>query len=132
MSEGRSEPAGADVEALPPSVPKLGWQHAVLVCKQCQKRRSGPSKLDARTVGAALKRGVAGAPVRTRIALTGCLGPCPEKAITVVAGALDDAAATAWAVGSKAEARALGAELGRRRLDPVAQVPAPRPAASTE
>ena len=57
----------------------------VLVCAKCQKRQGMPK----RTVRDLLKRGLKrGHPKRKlRIVETGCLGPCPKRALAVATGA---------------------------------------------
>ncbi|MBU1357762.1 MAG: hypothetical protein KKC79_20535 [Gammaproteobacteria bacterium] len=62
--------------------PKFGG--VVLVCKECQKRSSGPSKLKAKALGREFKRESIALETRLRVVQCSCLGLCPKKAITVV------------------------------------------------
>ncbi|MDP9899243.1 hypothetical protein [Variovorax ginsengisoli] len=68
---------------------KTRYTGAVLICKQCQKRSSGPAKLKAKDLQQPFKRALGGARLRLRIVQTTCLGLCPKKAIAVAAFAAD-------------------------------------------
>lgn len=57
----------------------------VLVCGECQERKDGPTKLDARQVRKELKHGLAHLPVRLRVVQCSCLGLCPKKAMALAA-----------------------------------------------
>lgn len=64
---------------------RVKFDSAVLVCGDCEKRSSGPTRLSARDVRKDLKHQLAGPLRRFRIVQTSCLGICPKKAIAVVA-----------------------------------------------
>ena len=76
----------------------------VLVCGECQERKDGPTKLDARQVRKELKHGLAHLPVRLRVVQCSCLGLCPKKAIALAAEVCREGDVEAFA---KAVARAL-------------------------
>lgn len=59
------------------------WQQAALVCRQCQKRGSGPAKLKAKRLMRGLREGFGGARDAPRIVPVQCLGLCPKRAIAV-------------------------------------------------
>lgn len=69
---------------------KPGFATAILLCRPCGKRSSGPpkgaTKETARGLRAAARQ--AGHP-RPRVLLTGCMGACPKKAFAVAATAPD-------------------------------------------
>ncbi len=67
------------------TIVKPRFAGVVLVCRECEKRSSGPSKLKAKDLQKEFKRSLAPLPVRLRIVQTGCLGMCPKKRIAVVA-----------------------------------------------
>jgi hypothetical protein len=60
-------------------------EEVVLVCSKCQKRQA----VAKRAVRDLIKRGLKGAhPKRkVRIVETGCLGPCPKRALAIATGA---------------------------------------------
>ncbi|MEJ7687700.1 MAG: hypothetical protein WKG52_12305 [Variovorax sp.] len=65
---------------------KQRFAGVVLVCRECEKRSSGPSKLKAKELQKEFKRNLGALrPVRVRIVQSGCLGMCPKKRIAVVA-----------------------------------------------
>ena len=72
----------------------------VLVCGECEERKDGPSKLNARQVRKELKHGLSHMPVRLRVVQCSCLGLCPKKAIALAAEVCreDDVEAFAKAV----------------------------------
>lgn len=62
----------------------LRWQAAVLVCKDCVDRGSGPKKSgSAKALMPALRHATKRGPVRTRVVATTCLGLCPKRATAV-------------------------------------------------
>jgi predicted metal-binding protein len=67
------------------------WQAAILVCKDCQKRSSGPTSVKAKAVASMLKETVRGRKPRPRIVMSGCLGICPKRAIVIAAVSEDGA-----------------------------------------
>ena len=63
-----------------------GWKSVVLVCKACEKRSRGPTRINAKDVARQLKQAARDARVpRPRVVMTTCMGACPKKAFTVVA-----------------------------------------------
>ena len=62
---------------------KPSFAGVVLVCGDCQERGSGPTHLTSREVRKCLKDVLHPAKGRLRVAITGCLGPCPKKAMTI-------------------------------------------------
>jgi predicted metal-binding protein len=64
---------------------KTNFGGVVLVCRECEDRKNGPSKLRAKDVRRELKRGLVQSVVRLRIVECSCLGLCPRKAISVTA-----------------------------------------------
>ncbi len=62
----------------------LRWQAALLVCKDCVDRGSGPKKSgSAKALMPALRHATKRAGVRTRVVATTCLGLCPKHATAV-------------------------------------------------
>ena len=78
----RPHPDAAPDESL---LVEAGFGGVVLVCGDCEKRSSRPSKIKAKHVRKQLKRGLGRQPVRLRIVQSTCLGLCPKKAITLAA-----------------------------------------------
>ena len=72
-----------------PPFAKTRYTGAIMVCKQCQKRSSGPKKLKAKDLQQPLKRALGDARLRLRTVQTSCLGLCPKKAIAVAAVTAD-------------------------------------------
>jgi len=72
-----------------PPFAKTRYTGAIMVCKQCQKRSSGPKKLNAKDLQQPLKRALGDARLRFRTVQTSCLGLCPKKAIAVAAVTAD-------------------------------------------
>ena len=68
-----------------PPFAKTRYTGAVMICEQCEKRRSGPSKLTAKKLRGPFKDALGDARLRLRIVQTSCLGLCPKKAIAVAA-----------------------------------------------
>lgn len=66
-----------------PEPVKARFDGLVMVCGDCQKRSSGPSKLKTKDAQKELKRGLVRAPMRLRTVRCSCLGLCPKKAIAV-------------------------------------------------
>jgi hypothetical protein len=96
-------PDGSSPEAL-----KASFKGVVLLCADCEERSSGPKKLRVKDVRKAMKNAVRPAKGHLRVASTGCLGPCPKKAMTVaiVAGG----AVSLRALRRAGEVDAVGAE----------------------
>lgn len=92
---------------------KPSWEAAVLVCKDCGKRSSGPRELKIKVVVSELKRSLRKARPRPRCVLTSCLGLCPKGAVAV-ALAGGDKPARITAIRSLDEAEAVGEEIARR------------------
>ena len=63
----------------------LKWRRAVLVCGDCEARKDGPRHLSAKDARRELKHAMGDEKSRLRVVVTGCLGPCESKALTVVA-----------------------------------------------
>lgn len=82
---GERNVAAVDDRIEPPRVLRTRWQQAVLVCRQCQKRGSGPTKLKAkslmRCIGSELESASIDRRSRPRVVPTQCLGLCPKRAI---------------------------------------------------
>jgi len=75
---------GPRVSHSPPLVDtKLGG--LVLVCGECEARKDGPSKLQARPVRKELKHELRDLPLRLRVVQSSCLGLCPKKAMALAA-----------------------------------------------
>ncbi|MER2266590.1 (2Fe-2S) ferredoxin domain-containing protein [Methylobacterium oxalidis] len=68
-----------------PRTAKTKLEAVIVVCAKCAKRQS----LGSRAVRGLLKRGLKrGHPKRkVRVVETGCLGPCPKRALAVATGA---------------------------------------------
>ena len=66
---------------------KVKFSGVVLICRECERRSSGPSKFTAKDVRKEFKRNAGDSSLRMRIVECGCLGLCPKKAIAVVASA---------------------------------------------
>ena len=64
---------------------RVKFDSAVLVCSDCEKRSSSPTRLSAKDVRKDLKHQLVGTLRRFRIVQVSCLGICPKKAIAVVA-----------------------------------------------
>jgi hypothetical protein len=57
----------------------------VLVCRHCERRSSGPTKLRAKEVRKQLKHELGHARFKSRVLETSCLGLCPKKALAMAA-----------------------------------------------
>ncbi len=68
-------------DPVAPSVPS--WQALVVVCKDCQKRGSGPKRLKAKDVVQSARMASKAERPRPRVIVSGCLGLCPKRAIAV-------------------------------------------------
>ena len=112
--------AGSDVSAAPiaatepprdaleaPFV-KAKFEGLVLVCGQCEKRGSGPSKLTAKDARKSLKRALGAQRTRMRIVESSCLGLCPKKSIAI-AGAAQGAPAMLAEVRNERDLKAVAA-----------------------
>lgn len=74
----------ADHPLRAPAV-ELRWRRAVLVCGECESRKDGPRHLSAKEVRREIKHALGDERSRVRVVVTGCLGPCEKKALTVAA-----------------------------------------------
>ncbi|GJE57952.1 (2Fe-2S) ferredoxin domain-containing protein [Methylobacterium trifolii] len=83
----RQEPnAEAGRSQLPPvRTAKAKFAGIVAVCTKCAKRQGLPKRAVRDSLKAELQRGRSGR--RLRIVETGCLGPCPKRALAVATGA---------------------------------------------
>lgn len=83
----KNEPTSPRPDTFPiePPFEKAKFDGLVLVCGQCQKRSSGPSKISAKDVRRGLKDAMGKDRFRLKIAQSSCLGLCPKKAIAVAA-----------------------------------------------
>jgi hypothetical protein len=90
----------------------LGWQRVILVCGECEQRKDGPRHLTAKAAWRELKHALRHGPDKVRIVVTGCLGPCVKKALTVVAPAGD--APAGYAVCDEAQLLQAAARLQHR------------------
>lgn len=84
MKEKEAAPA-TETPSIRPPFEKAKFDGLVLVCGECQKRSSGPSKLTAKDVRRELKSTLGKERFRLRIAQSSCLGLCPKKSIAVAA-----------------------------------------------
>lgn len=78
-----------DAFSIEPPFEKAKFDGLVLVCGQCQKRSSGPSKITAKDVRRGLKDALGRDRFRLKIAQSSCIGLCPKKAIAVAAASTD-------------------------------------------
>lgn len=69
---------------------KTRFETALLLCRACGKRGSGPPKKETKELAKRLRGAArdAGHP-RPRVILTGCLGACPKKAFTLAGTGAD-------------------------------------------
>lgn len=72
--------------ALPERL-KSSLKGVLLVCHDCEDRGSGPARLRSKDVRKRLREALRPAKGRLRVVATGCLGPCPKKAMTVLLSA---------------------------------------------
>jgi hypothetical protein len=91
---------------------KAKFQSLVLVCGQCEKRGSGPSKLTAKDARKTIKGALGGQRARMRIVQCSCLGLCPKKSIAIAAAGADMPALLA-AARNERDLREIAARLGR-------------------
>ncbi|MDB5999478.1 MAG: hypothetical protein JWP52_1177 [Rhizobacter sp.] len=84
MKSEEASPVPLSVVAVA-KVLKPSFRGVVLVCGDCEDRSSGPKKLKSKNVRKRLKEALRPAKGQLRVAVTGCLGPCPKKAMTVAA-----------------------------------------------
>jgi hypothetical protein len=118
--------AGPDVSAAPVAAPerprdaleapfvKAKFDGLVLVCDQCEKRSSGPSKLTAKDARKSLKRALGAQRTRMRIVASSCLGLCPKKSIAI-AGAAQGAPSVLAEVRNERDLKAVAARLADPR-----------------
>lgn len=85
MMKEKETATSAEKVSLHPPFEKAKFDGLVLVCGECQKRSSGPSKLTAKDVRRELKSTLGKERFRLRIAQSSCLGLCPKKSIAVAA-----------------------------------------------
>lgn len=74
--------------ALPPVADaepfvKARFGGLLMVCGDCQRRSSGPTRHTAKELRGELKKAVGHTPVRWRVVECSCLGLCPKKATAV-------------------------------------------------
>ena len=103
--------APATATSAPPPV-RVKFGGVVLVCAECEKRGSGPSKLRAKDVRKSLKKHLGPARHVLRVVQSSCLGLCPKKAIALVAAGAG-APLRAAEVKSEADAAAFAAAIAR-------------------
>lgn len=96
-----------DAQGLPEAL-KASFKGVVLLCADCEERSSGPKKLRVKDVRKSMKDAVRPAKGHLRVAVTGCLGPCPKKAMTVAVVAAG--VVSVRAVRRSGEVAAVGAE----------------------
>jgi hypothetical protein len=96
---------------------KAKFEGLVLVCGQCEKRGSGPSKLTAKDARKALKRGLGGQGKRMRVVQSSCLGLCPKKSIAIAAAAEGTPSLLAE-VRNERDLKTVAARLGSPRKSP--------------
>lgn len=101
----------ADDTTLEPAGISLGWQRVILVCGECEQRKDGPRHLTGKTARRELKHALRSGPDKARVVVTGCLGPCVKKALTVVATA--HGALAAYAVCDEAQLLQAAARIQR-------------------
>ncbi|RYZ10499.1 MAG: hypothetical protein EOO24_08965 [Comamonadaceae bacterium] len=68
-----------------PAPARVKFGAVMLVCAQCEERKSGPTKLRSKDARKALKAQLGGARHRVRIMEVSCMGLCPKKAIAIAA-----------------------------------------------
>ena len=102
---------------------KTRFETAMLLCRACTKRGSGPPKKELKELARALRGAArdAGHP-RPRVVLTSCLGACPKKAFTLAATRADGRVAMLAVRGDDDPAAAVAAALGPARLRPAPTV----------
>ena len=86
------------------------WDRVVLVCKDCAKRKSGPTHLKAKELVGGIKKVSGGIKPRPRILMTNCLGLCP-KAANAVAAVGEDSGARIVAIRGRKDLKAKVAAL---------------------
>ena len=59
------------------------WETLLVVCRECQKRSSGPKSLKAKEVIREARQAIRAVKPRPRVVSTSCLGVCPKRAIAV-------------------------------------------------
>jgi hypothetical protein len=59
------------------------WESLLLICKDCQHRKDGPTRLKAKALAKEIKHQVKDTAPRARAVLTTCLKLCPKQAISV-------------------------------------------------
>lgn len=110
MMKEKEAASPAENPSLRPPFEKTRFDGLVLVCGECQKRSSGPSKLTAKDVRRELKSALGKERFRLRIAQSSCLGLCPKKSIAVAA-ASSNAPAMLASVRNDADIAAVAARL---------------------
>ena len=101
-------------DALEAPFVKAKFDGLVLVCAQCEKRGSGPSKLTAKDARKSLKRALGAQRTRMRIVESSCLGLCPKKSIAV-AGAAQGTPSVLAEVRNERDLKAVAARLADSR-----------------
>lgn len=64
---------------------RVKFAAVMLVCAQCEERKSGSTKLRSKDARKALKGALGGARHRVRIMEVSCMGLCPKKSIAIAA-----------------------------------------------
>lgn len=89
-----------------PTALEPSFHGVLLVCRECEKRGSGPKDLRSKDVRKVARQCVKAERGRVRVVTSSCLGPCPKKAMTVAFVASDPAASRMAAVADEAQAEA--------------------------
>jgi len=92
---------------------RASFHTVVLVCRECERRSSGPGGFKSKAVRKTLKQAARGARGEVRVVASSCLGPCPKKAMTV-ATVSSNAPVAMFALREAAEADSVSAGWPRR------------------
>ncbi|HUD32391.1 MAG TPA: hypothetical protein VMR43_05130 [Variovorax sp.] len=95
---------------------KAKFEGLVLVCGQCEKRSSGPSKLTAKDARKSLKGALGAQRTGMRIVESSCLGLCPKKSIAIAAASRNMASVLAE-VRNESDLKAVAVRLADPRRD---------------
>ena len=85
VSVGRAGIETTDMPLRRARTAKVGFAEFVLVCAKCAKRQALPKHAVRGMLKQAYKRRSASA--KLRVVETGCLGPCPKRALAVATAA---------------------------------------------
>ncbi len=66
-----------------PTLERMRWDTAILVCRACGKRSNGPKGMKPKALVSIIRRDAKAVQPRPRVLLTGCLGLCPKGAVAV-------------------------------------------------